>query len=47
MSSNTNYQALVGLGVVFVAAGVATSTEGLMGLGVIFMILGVVKRDET
>ena len=42
-----NYRAFIGLGVSFIAAGIASSVTGLIALGFIFMLLGVVKKRRT
>jgi hypothetical protein len=40
-----NYRALMGVGITFIAAGIATDVDGLMAVGFIFIILGIVKRN--
>jgi len=51
MSNNSNrkpnYRAFIGLGVTFIAVGIASSVEGLIAVGFIFMILGIVKKRRT
>lgn len=43
----SNYRAAAGLGIVFLAVGVAMQNYGLMGVGLAFFIMGLLKKKKA
>lgn len=43
----SNYRAAAGLGIVFIATGIAMQNYGLMGVGLAFFIMGLLKKNKV